>query len=871
MSEPSSSPRIPTAELLAQAGWMRSLARALVLDPSRADDVVQEAWLAALARPPADRRNLRGWLARVLRNAALQIDRHEGRRRERERRVARRESSAVGSSVDERVELHRSLVDAVRSLGEPYRTTILLRYFEGLDAEEIAAREGIQGTLVRTRLARGLEKLRARLDGEHDGDRRAWCLALCPLGGALADGPTVAPGSLLGPATMAAGVAALLGGLIFTAFALRSGVSKDPDSASLTVTGEVEVIALSSERRTARNDDRPVRIPLDATAGGHGASSPLEERLREGKWTRLVGRVFDFESGSAIAGAELHVEPAYHEGAEPLARSDEEGRFELQSAGPSDVRLVVLAEGYAGLRRVLDLETARSAAIDLPLIRGASIEGRITDRGGRPVEGATVSIRSAPVPLDFTPPANRSGGPLADLPDSCWLFAGRDPDQKHVRTEPVGRSDAGGSFRIDGRVANGGAAFVRVHFEHPDYAVTSSEVLKLEMPSGVARTSIVMERGAALRGRVMQNGRPAVAVVRWSSEGDTSASVEVDAEGHYSFDNVPPGEVSLSARDPRFRRLREERTLKLDRGEERFEELDLSYQSHTISGRVTGAQDEPIEGASITVLGKGPGRWELVRGTSDEDGEYAIELPEVEGRLYDVELCWAPLRLLRRDLPAGAHADFSLPRMGRVELEVVDARSGEEVTDYETFWREAGSPSFLAHTGDRPRGALPLPLGRIDLRVCAHEQNYRATTVRDVVVSAEIEAGPCRVELERGTRLDLQWHGEGSPTPADHIFFLLTEEQWPLVEGIRNRYLGYDFDVRGADESVHHEIRSLAMGLSHWGNRLDEHGAVSLRGVTPGRYRLKSIPDDLILEPRELVVPDAEHSPVNIHWRQTNR
>jgi len=871
MSDPSFSPRIPTAELLAQAGWMRSLARALVLDPSRADDVVQEAWLAALTRPPDDRRNLRGWLARVLRNAALQIDRHEGRRRERERRVAQLESAAPAGSVDERVELHRLLVDAVSSLGEPYRTTILLRYFEGLDAEEIAAKEGIQGTLVRTRLARGLEKLRARLDGEHDGDRRAWCLALCPLGGALADGPAVAPGSLVGSAALAAGVVALLGGLVFTAIALRSGVSDEPDHDSLTATGGEEVIVEGSDGRIARNDDRPIRIPLDATAGGRDASSPLEEQLHEGRWTRLVDRVFDFENGSAIAGAELHLEPAYHPGAEPLARSDEEGRFELQSAGPSDVRLVVLAEGYAGLRRVLDLETARGSAIDVPLIRGASIEGRITDRGGRPVEGATVSIRPAPVPLDFTPPANRSGGKLSDLPDGCWLFAGRDPDQKHVRTESVGRSDAGGSFRIEGRVSNGGATFVRVHMEHPKYAVISSEVLKLEMPSGVVRTSIVMERGAALRGRVMQNGRPAVAVVRWSSDGDTSASMEVDPAGRFSFDNVPPGEASLSARDPRFRLLRDERTLKLDRGEERFEELDLSYQPHTITGRVTCARGEPVEGASILVLGKGPGRWELVSGASDEAGEYAIELPEVEGQLYDVELRWAPLRLRRRDLPAGARADFSLPRMGRLELEIVDGRSGVEVNDCEVFWREAGSPSFLAHTGDRPGGALPLPVGRIDLRVCAHEQNYRATIVRDVVVSDESEASPCRVELERGTRLDLQWHGEGSPTPADHIFFLLTEEQWPLVEGVRNRYLGYDFDVRGADESVHHEIRSLAMGLSHWGNRLDEHGAVSLRGVTPGRYRLKSIPDDLILEPRELVVPDAEYFPVNIHWRQTNR
>ncbi len=44
----------PIEALLAEREWVRHLARTLARDESAADDLEQEAWRAALERPPAD-------------------------------------------------------------------------------------------------------------------------------------------------------------------------------------------------------------------------------------------------------------------------------------------------------------------------------------------------------------------------------------------------------------------------------------------------------------------------------------------------------------------------------------------------------------------------------------------------------------------------------------------------------------------------------------------------------------------------------------------------------------------------------------------------------------------------------------------------
>jgi RNA polymerase sigma factor (sigma-70 family) len=160
-------------EYLRHAGALRALARTLVADESAADDVAQDTWLAALRRPPSDAGNPRGWLAAAARNAARQIGRADARRRRRELVAALPERLPAVEEVAERAALHRELVDRVLALEEPYRSALLLRYFEDLPPRAIAAQLGEKVTTIHARLMRGRQRLREELDRRY-GERTSW-------------------------------------------------------------------------------------------------------------------------------------------------------------------------------------------------------------------------------------------------------------------------------------------------------------------------------------------------------------------------------------------------------------------------------------------------------------------------------------------------------------------------------------------------------------------------------------------------------------------------------------------------------------------------------------------------------------------------
>lgn len=173
--------------LLNHSGWLKALAFSLVSDDASADDVVQETWLAALRAPPDHARSARSWLACVVRNVAHRTYRDRERRNRRERVVARRdETRRTPEQLVHRMELQRDIAEAIVALKEPYRTTILLRYVEELSVKTISLREKTPITTVKSRLAKGLEQLRIRLDRRYGGDRQAWCTLLVPLVGVRA-------------------------------------------------------------------------------------------------------------------------------------------------------------------------------------------------------------------------------------------------------------------------------------------------------------------------------------------------------------------------------------------------------------------------------------------------------------------------------------------------------------------------------------------------------------------------------------------------------------------------------------------------------------------------------------------------------------
>jgi RNA polymerase sigma factor (sigma-70 family) len=166
-------------ELLSRADWVRRLARHLAGD--EADDIVQDAWLAARRSPPDPSRPARPWLAQVLRNLVQNRRRNDARRLDRER--AYQHAAAPDASVGEvyeRLDLHRFVAERVSALEEPLRTVVVLRYFEGVDSTRIAALTGTPPGTVRWRLKVALDRLRAALDERHRGDRRAWIAILAP-------------------------------------------------------------------------------------------------------------------------------------------------------------------------------------------------------------------------------------------------------------------------------------------------------------------------------------------------------------------------------------------------------------------------------------------------------------------------------------------------------------------------------------------------------------------------------------------------------------------------------------------------------------------------------------------------------------------
>jgi RNA polymerase sigma factor (sigma-70 family) len=166
-------------ELLEHAEWVRGLATRLARED--ADDAVQDVWLSVLRSPPDARRPARPWLARVLQNAARKRFRDESTRQGYETAAAVAHAETSPEALVGRVQVQHLLVELMLALDEPFRQTLLLRFFEGKSSAEIAEALSVPAGTVRWRLKEGLERVRSALDARHHGDRKAWLLTCSPL------------------------------------------------------------------------------------------------------------------------------------------------------------------------------------------------------------------------------------------------------------------------------------------------------------------------------------------------------------------------------------------------------------------------------------------------------------------------------------------------------------------------------------------------------------------------------------------------------------------------------------------------------------------------------------------------------------------
>ena len=106
------------ADLLEHAEFLHRLARRLVRDEHRAEDLVQDAQLAALAGGPRDRNALRAWFAGVMRHLSSNARRSQVRSVARERAAARAEAVVPADELRVQLETQRVLATHVGELDE---------------------------------------------------------------------------------------------------------------------------------------------------------------------------------------------------------------------------------------------------------------------------------------------------------------------------------------------------------------------------------------------------------------------------------------------------------------------------------------------------------------------------------------------------------------------------------------------------------------------------------------------------------------------------------------------------------------------------------------------------------------------------------
>jgi RNA polymerase sigma factor (sigma-70 family) len=293
--------------LLAQSDWVTALARVLVRDPATADDAVQATWLDVLAHPPSTLHSPRSFLATLLRRKLQRLRRTDQRRARHETAAAAPPEPAPSpAALTERLHTHRELVDAVLALDEPYRATVVLRFFEHLEVEAIARRTGSPVNTVRSRLQRALQQLRERLDRDHGG-RERWLPAVLVL--AQRPLPTAASSTGITAATVGiAGSLAMKKLLALTAiavFGLGLWIAWPPADTGLVARQSLATAAATTsslppgaDRSLAGAADGP---PLRTAATDGGAAINRPPRLvvdRQGK--PLAGVVMRATSATTV-------------------------------------------------------------------------------------------------------------------------------------------------------------------------------------------------------------------------------------------------------------------------------------------------------------------------------------------------------------------------------------------------------------------------------------------------------------------------------------------------------------------------------------------------------------------------------------------
>jgi RNA polymerase sigma-70 factor (ECF subfamily) len=541
------------ARLLANSLFVRSVARGLLSRDQDLEEVVQETWLAALRAPPRSPRS-RSWLRRVVRNLASNLHRGAERRARREQTWSPLAPIPSPDEILHQEDVRRSVVEAVLSLPEPQRTTVLLRHFEGRSIEDVARALGVPEETVKTRLRRAHAELRTRMTEKH-GEPSSWMPALATLAGDWRLVGTVAGGIAMTMKTK------WLAATLILLFASAASVSWWHTRRTRMEQGHATTIASASAAPGPAAQDTPLqttaREELVRLEAEPPAALAADDAAETGEAV-LDGRFMD-PSGAPVAG--VAVTPQAE--SDVMTTSDERGSFRWTVPTPAvdagDDPLIKYGSSSTNLRDkngTVHLHARKAGFVaqelssvitfgstvslgPVTLEPAGSVAGRVLDEDGHPFAGATVLVADVERPG----PGVALGPTRAEVPIS-WFNS--------VKTQPDG------SFRIDD-IRPG---WIQVWARAAGYFYTGTSPSELIARHTLEPITITLARitdADAIEGRVLGPDGAGVAEARvlfWQRT-RYEGLVIADGDGHFRYvvnQRVPhhvqvmaPGERFLSA------------------------------------------------------------------------------------------------------------------------------------------------------------------------------------------------------------------------------------------------------------------------------------------------------------------------------------
>lgn len=445
-ANPRSGAALDAETLLAHGAWLAGVARALVARDDEIDDVVQQTYARALERPPAHHGNVKGWLGTVARNVWRSRSRADRSRVAREAAVAPPAPVETPHEAVERAELRRLVVESVLALDEPYRSTVILRFFEEREMADIARLTSAGEETVRTRLRRGLQRVRQMLErstSEGTGDAvREGVAARALLFARLRDiaasgGGGGAPGSAAtslafaragrGVAPRLAAPSTLVGAAAVAVVAIGSLAWWRAESRDQAGTGSERASEVATEDAGQRQPPPPTILPqrerpeVDVVEGsptpppgtGAAVAAPAGRATIRGVVTDLDGNPLANAFVWAIASpahelpftlpefAPLALAQAVSDPARPRPhawieqRTDEGGRYEFAGLSTVPAWLVGAFRNKIGatVSRLVEFDRSRlESTVDLRLERGIKVRGVLKDEAGAPIGGGLVAL-----------------------------------------------------------------------------------------------------------------------------------------------------------------------------------------------------------------------------------------------------------------------------------------------------------------------------------------------------------------------------------------------------------------------------------------------------------------------------------------------